>query len=233
MDYMTLSKFPATVCLYKAGLRCIVFTTAMQVCSSTACMQVIHKQFHVDSFRYNAHCYDSALYLETASTGQPQFAGVVTSLGPKAESTEAKAGLARPTSAQDLQVGDRVLGACRFGSYATQLNVPAQQVKPSLALLHNHSTSKTHNMMCSSQFGLCNSSHACHCKWGTATCIQDPLYNTIGGIRCSVLACHCMQGSNPHHVLKQILLHCKVWSHKCDKLNLICNACSRMSSIPC
>ena len=48
MDYMTLSKFPATVCLYKAGLRCIVFTTAMQVCSSTAFM---HK-LYINSFTW-------------------------------------------------------------------------------------------------------------------------------------------------------------------------------------
>ena len=31
--------------------------------------------------------------------------------------------------APQFEVGDRVLGACRFGSYATRLNVPAQQVQ--------------------------------------------------------------------------------------------------------
>ena len=33
------------------------------------------------------------------------------------------------TLTPQLQVGDRVLGACRFGSFTTCLNVPEQQVQ--------------------------------------------------------------------------------------------------------
>lgn len=66
-----------------------------------------------------------------------QFAGVVVEVGSEAEDHDEEAGtsLAQHTrqTASDvltpaLQIGDHVLGACRFGSYATCLNVPAQQV---------------------------------------------------------------------------------------------------------
>lgn len=70
----------------------------------------------------------------TAVTACPQFAGVVTSLGPEETNdtgdrqTPPASSVHTPTSIADLHIGDRVLGACRFGSYATHLNISAQQV---------------------------------------------------------------------------------------------------------
>ena len=63
-----------------------------------------------------------------------QFAGVVTEVADTAvDSMPQSANMASDSSkdevAPQLQVGDCVLGACRFGSYATCLNVPAQQVR--------------------------------------------------------------------------------------------------------
>lgn len=78
-----------------------------------------------------------------------QFAGVVTaipdttpdSLSQQQANTAADPCLVMP--APQLQVGDHVLGACRFGSYTTCLNVPAQQVtlthsSPKPAEYHSH-----------------------------------------------------------------------------------------------
>lgn len=67
-----------------------------------------------------------------------QFAGVVIELGPEADDDDQEASTSltqhiRQTASEvptpALQIGDHVLGACRFGSYATCLNVPAQQVR--------------------------------------------------------------------------------------------------------
>ncbi len=66
-----------------------------------------------------------------------QFAGVIMDLGPDihdshertAQSADSQAQIGQDTPKGDLQVGDHVLGACRFGSYATCLNVPTQQVQ--------------------------------------------------------------------------------------------------------
>ena len=63
-----------------------------------------------------------------------QFAGVVTEVPGTSDDSQpeqqanmtSNPGLGMP--APQLQVGDHVLGACRFGSYTTCLNVPAQQV---------------------------------------------------------------------------------------------------------
>lgn len=63
-----------------------------------------------------------------------QFAGVVTEVSDTAADSQSQQqvhtapdpSLGMP--APQLQVGDHVLGACRFGSYTTCLNVPAQQV---------------------------------------------------------------------------------------------------------
>lgn len=62
-----------------------------------------------------------------------QFAGIVTALGPdtadsQCMSQDGTAHAVSGTAKTDLQIGDHVLGACRFGSYATSLTVPAQQV---------------------------------------------------------------------------------------------------------
>lgn len=66
-----------------------------------------------------------------------QFAGVVSNIAvttvdspSQQQATSATEGIATP----QLQVGDHVLGACRFGSYTTCLNVPAQQVLTSCPL---------------------------------------------------------------------------------------------------
>lgn len=50
-----------------------------------------------------------------------------------AEQESAESELRAPTALSDLQIGDRVLGACRFGSYATHLNISAQQVSLDVA----------------------------------------------------------------------------------------------------
>lgn len=63
-----------------------------------------------------------------------QFAGVVSNLADTTiDSLSHQQAISAPESSQgaatpQLQVGDHVLGACRFGSYTTCLNVPAQQV---------------------------------------------------------------------------------------------------------
>lgn len=65
-----------------------------------------------------------------------EFAGVITDLGPDFDSSQerypdpadSKSHLGHGISRTELQIGDQVLGACRFGSYATCLNVPTQQL---------------------------------------------------------------------------------------------------------
>ncbi|KAL0036568.1 hypothetical protein WJX79_000784 [Trebouxia sp. C0005] len=65
-----------------------------------------------------------------------EFAGVITDLGPNSDSsqeTHCQSADSKPYSGHggsktELQIGDYVLGACRFGSYATCLNVATQQL---------------------------------------------------------------------------------------------------------
>ena len=150
----------------------------------------------MDSICCSMHCYVTALYFQTASKEQPQFAGVVTSLGPKAQSAEAKSGLARPTSAADLQVGDRVLGACRFGSYATHLNVSAQQVTPPL-IPPLDCANKTHNCYVHASKSypkLFHSSHASHCNWVAASTSRASHISRLNPV-CSCLPLHARSNS--------------------------------------
>lgn len=73
-------------------------------------------------------------------TWRCQFAGVVTEVADTdVDSLSHQQADMAADSRQDvltpqLQVGDQVLGACRFGSYTTRLNVSAQQVHSLLTL---------------------------------------------------------------------------------------------------
>ena len=74
---------------------------------------------------------ESVMPLLPTNTCCCQFAGLVTNIAHAAndsQQADAAPDSTQIPSAPQLQIGDRVLGACRFGSYATHLNVPAQQV---------------------------------------------------------------------------------------------------------
>ncbi len=62
---------------------------------------------------------------------------MITDLGPDSDSSQethyqpanSKSHLGHGIPKTELQIGDQVLGACRFGSYTTCLNVSTQQVR--------------------------------------------------------------------------------------------------------